>query len=133
MATRQVAGGTFPGACLAVAQEDDLCLSLTVTRPGTSMLQDAKPTQQLPKETAGMGTALGLCQRPPSGMEERLKGEAISGGLHDQEALDSLAGAQAGDLREKALDDDAIEPFTLASCCPDQGMRTRKAQALATK
>lgn len=44
MATRQVAGGKFPGACLAVAQENNLCLSLIVTHPGTLMLQDAKPT-----------------------------------------------------------------------------------------
>lgn len=54
-----------------------------------------------------MGAALGLCQRPPRGLQERLEGEAIGSWLHDQAALDSLAGIQARDLIEKALDDAA--------------------------
>ena len=58
-----------------------------------------------------MGAALGLCQRPPRGLQERLEGEAIGSWLHDQAALDSLAGIQARGLTEKAVDDEAESPL----------------------
>lgn len=85
--------------------------TISVTYSDTSRDLDAPGCQAhsewLPQGTVGMGAALGLCQRPPRGLQERLEGEAIGSWLHDQAALDSLAGIQARDLIEKALDDAA--------------------------
>lgn len=107
MATRQVAGRKFPGACFAVTPEEQ-SLSLIVTRPGTLTLQDAKPTLSGYCRTVGMGTALGSARdHQEDFIAGKTEGAAIGGWLHEQAALGSLAGIQARGLTEKAVDDEA--------------------------